>query len=111
MAIVSLRLRPPGRVPCGSGGLSRKSDQLRADGPSEVALCQVEGADAHLRAGDATVEVVGRDVDAAPQPRLSRQVGSVVVRRPLQHGIDAGAVLEGEILMRGGVELAQAAGE
>src|SRR5262245_38034204 len=76
----------------------------RADRTGEVLHREIERAVADLRSRDPAVEVVGIDVDPAPQARETRQVGGVVVGRPLELDVHARAALEGEIAVRVGGE-------
>src|SRR5580658_6424712 len=59
----------------------------------------------------ATGEVVGGNVNAAPQARLSGFVRRVEIRRPLQADLCGGPLLEREKRALGRDELAEPAGE
>lgn len=56
----------------------------------------------------ATHEVIGRDVNAAPQTRLSRLVGGVRIRRPLEPNLGGWPPFEEEELVLARDELARA---
>jgi len=87
------------------------AESLRDGGAVVVRAGEGEGGEADLAADPAAGEVVGLDVDAAPQARLTGLIGGVVVRAPLQDDVGGGAAFEYEVGIGGTPELAEAAGE
>src|SRR4051812_36422152 len=69
------------------GGWSRRPGGVEALGHGPCVL-------AALRADHAARQVVGLDVDPAPDPGLAGLVGGVVVRRPLEPDVRRGALFE-----------------
>src|SRR5580704_3549290 len=84
---------------------------LRRGRSVEVPRGERRGIEADLMSDPAPREVVGRNMNAAPQARLPGLVRRIGVRRPLQTHLGGGPLLEGEKRVLARNELAKPPGE